>query len=40
MAENRTSTEYNHDGNSAIEGCKNKDIGDNESIVLDSDLTR
>ena len=36
MVENNTSEEYNLDENSNSEGCKNEDIGDNESIVPDS----
>ena len=36
MAENSTSVEYNLE-NSDSEGYKNEDIGDNESIVPDSD---
>ena len=37
MAENNNSVEYNLDENSESEGYKNEDIGDNESIVPDSD---
>ena len=37
MAENNTSVKYNLDENSDSEGYKNEDIGDNESIVPDSD---
>ena len=37
MAENNTSVEYNLDENSDSEGYKNEDMGDNESIVQDSD---
>ena len=37
MAENNTIVEYNLDENSDSEGYKNEDIGDNESIVPDSD---
>ena len=37
MAENNTSAEYYLDANSDSEGCRNEDIGDNESIVPDSD---
>ena len=37
MAENNTSVEYNLNENSDSEGYKNEDIGDNESIVIDSD---
>ena len=33
MAENNTSVEYNLDENSASEGYKREDIGDNESTV-------
>ena len=32
-----TSVEYNLDENSDSEGYKNEDIGDNESIIPDSD---
>ena len=37
MAENNTNVEYNLDKNSDSESYKNEDIGDNESIVQDSD---
>ena len=37
MAENNTSLEYNLDENSDSESYMNEDIGDNESIVPDSD---
>ena len=37
MAENNTSVEYHLDETSDFESFKNEDIGDNESIVLDSD---
>ena len=37
MAENITGMEYNLDETSDSEGYKNEDIGDNESIVSDSD---
>ena len=37
MAEKNTSIEYNLDKNSDIEGYKNEDTGDNESIVPDFD---
>ena len=39
MAENNTSVEYNLDENFDSEGYKNEDIGDNESILPDSDPT-
>ena len=37
MTENNARVEYNLDKNSDSEGYKNEDIGDNESIVPDSD---
>ena len=37
MAENITNVEYNLDENPDSEGYKNEDIGDNESIIPDSD---
>ena len=37
MAERNTSTEYNLDENSDSEGYRSEDIGDNESILPDSD---
>ena len=37
MAENSTIVEYNLDKNSDSEGYKNEDMGDNESVVPDSD---
>ena len=37
MAEINTNVEYNLDEKSDCEGYKNEDIGDNESIVPDSD---
>ena len=37
MAENSTSVEFNLDENSDSEGYKNEDIGDNGSVVPDSD---
>ena len=37
MAENNSSLEYNLDENSDSEGYKNEDIGNNESLVPDSD---
>ena len=37
VAENNTSMEYNIDENSDSEGYKKQDIGDNESIVPDSE---
>ena len=39
MAENDTNVEYNLDENSDSKGYKNEGIGDNESIVPDSDPT-
>ena len=38
MAESNTSVEYTPDENSDSEGYKSKDVGDNESIVPDSDI--
>ena len=37
MVENNTSVEYNFDENSDCKSYKNADIGDNESVVPDSD---
>ena len=37
MAENNTSMEYNLEENSDCEGYKNENVGNNESIVPDSD---